>query len=182
MSYTASDFDQDIVSLARMLIGARLLVDGVGGTIVETEAYDHEDPASHSYSGPTARNQAMFGPAGHAYVYRSYGIHWCFNVVGRPGSAVLIRALEPEFGIDIMGDRRGLKDPLRLCKGPGCVGQALGLDADYNGAPLYAPPFAITPTCQNESIICGPRIGITKGAATPWRFGRAGSAFLSRKF
>jgi DNA-3-methyladenine glycosylase len=177
-------FARDVVAVARDLIGVTLLVDGVGGRIVETEAYDHEDPASHSFAGRTARNAAMFGPPGHAYVYRSYGIHYCLNfVAGRqPGSGVLIRALEPMAGLEAMAMRRGLSDPRRLCSGPGRLTQALGLSLAEYGLPLDAPPFRLTPRDIDGPIIAGPRIGITRAAATPWRFGLAGSRFLSRPF
>jgi DNA-3-methyladenine glycosylase len=177
-------FARDVVSVARDLIGLTLLVDGVGGRIVETEAYHHEDPASHSFAGPTARNAAMFGPPGHAYVYRSYGIHYCLNVVAgrQPGSAVLIRALEPTAGLEAMAERRGLSNPRLLCAGPGRLTQALGLDLVHNGLPLDAPPFRLEPRTSDDAIITGPRIGITRAAATPWRFGLEGSHYLSRPF
>jgi DNA-3-methyladenine glycosylase len=177
-------FARDVVAVARDLIGVTLLVDGVGGRIVETEAYDHEDPASHSFAGRTARNAAMFGPPGHAYVYRSYGIHACLNfVAGRqPGSAVLIRALEPTTGIEVMAKRRGLADPRLLCSGPGRLTQALGLSLAENAKPLDASPFRLEPRDIDGLIVAGPRIGITRAAATPWRFGLEGSRYLSRPF
>lgn len=176
---------RDAVTVARELIGARLLVDGVGGTIIETEAYDAGDPASHSFPGPTARNAAMFGPTGRAYVYRIYGAHWCFNIVcdrTRQGSAVLIRALEPTDGLDRMRGRRGLADPRALCSGPGKLCQALAIDKALDHAPLDQPPFILEPRPPATDLIVGPRIGITKGAETPWRFGLRGSPFLSRRF
>ncbi|WP_245157681.1 DNA-3-methyladenine glycosylase [Brevundimonas sp. A19_0] len=176
---------RDAVKVARDLIGARLLVDGVGGTIVETEAYDPADPASHSFSGPRPRNAAMFGPVGRAYVYRIYGAHWCFNIVcdrARPGSAVLIRALQPTDGEDVMAGRRGTADPRNLCSGPGKLCQALAIDKALDHAPLDAPPFVLEPGPPPAGLAIGPRIGITKGAETPWRFGVAGSPFLSRPF
>jgi len=174
-------FDRDVEAVARDLIGATLLVDGIGGIVVETEAYDAADPASHSASGPTPRNAAMFGPAGHAYVYRSYGIHWCLNCVCRPGSAVLIRAIEPIVGLDVMAARRGLADPRRLCAGPGRLAQALGVDRALDHAPLDAPPFALSAREGTEGAIhSGPRIGITRGVDTPWRFCRVGSRYLSK--
>jgi DNA-3-methyladenine glycosylase len=178
-------FDADPVSLARELIGATLLLDGVGGVIVETEAYDHEDPASHSYAGPTPRNAAMFGPAGRAYVYRSYGIHWCLNVVcGEPGvgAAVLIRALEPAHGLSLMQERRNLQEPRLLCSGPGRLCQALGVTRAHDGLAVDAAPFAFTPRRTEPPLVSGPRIGISRAMDRPWRFGLAGSRFLSRPF
>lgn len=179
----AEFFTGDAVSVARDLIGATLLVDGVGGRIVETEAYDAQDPASHSFSGKTSRNAAMFDRVGHAYVYRSYGIHWCFNIVcsrQSPGSAVLIRALEPLAGIDVMMSRRGAVAERALCGGPGRLAQALGIDARLNGAPLDRPPFELHASDGAETVVAGPRIGISKAAETPWRFCLAGSRYLSK--
>lgn len=179
------DFEPDAPAVARSLIGAVLLIDGVGGRIVETEAYDREDPASHSYSGPTPRNQAMFGPPGRAYVYRSYGIHWCLNFVCREeghGAGVLIRAIEPLEGIDRMRQRRGMEDIRLLCAGPGRVGQALGISHDMNGLRLDRPPFTVLAAKGDPPLVIGPRIGISKAADVPWRFGWAGSRFLSRPF
>ncbi|MBU3078096.1 DNA-3-methyladenine glycosylase [Sphingomonas sp. XMGL2] len=169
-------------TVARALIGATLLVDGVGGRIVETEAYDAMDPASHSFRGPTARNASMFGPAGHAYVYRIYGIHWCLNFVCGDGigSAVLVRALEPLAGLDIMQARRGGLEPARLCSGPGRLCQALAIDRRLDGLPLDRPPFALLPATGAAEIAIGPRIGITRGVETPWRFCLRGSPYLSR--
>jgi DNA-3-methyladenine glycosylase len=182
---TDLDFLAPSTELARRLIGATLLLDGVGGRIVETEAYDQDDPASHSFSGPTPRNAAMFGPPAHAYVYRSYGIHWCLNLVCREeghGAGVLIRALEPLAGLDRMRERRGLQELRLLCAGPGRVGQALGITRDHNGLPITAPPFELLPARSTCRVISGPRIGISKAVDQPWRFGLAGSAFLSRSF
>lgn len=175
----------DPLSIARRLIGAVLTVDGVGGVIVETEAYDADDPASHAYAGPTARNRSMFGPAGHAYVYRSYGIHWCLNVTAGPpghGAGVLIRAIEPTAGIARMIERRGLDDPRLLCAGPGRVGEALGITRALDGLAVDAPPFALSLAAAEPPLLVGPRIGISKAAHQPWRFGLAGSRYLSRPF
>lgn len=167
--------------MAPELVGAELYVDGVGGRIVEVEAYDRNDPASHAFRGPTKRNASMFGPPGRAYVYRSYGVHWCLNFVCRE-SAVLIRALEPLAGIETMEQRRGL-DALRLlCAGPGRLCQALAVDRKHDGLPLDAPPFELRPRAAGVELVAGPRIGITKAAELPWRFGLAGSRFLSRPF
>ncbi len=182
------DFMAPSHEVARRLIGVTLLVDGVGGRIVETEAYDRDDPASHSFAGPTPRNAAMFGPPGRAYVYRSYGIHWCLNFVCREeghGAGVLIRALEPTRGLDRMRQRRGLDDARLLCAGPGRLGQALGIDASFNGRRLDAPPFALLAAADDGTAVqveAGPRIGISKAAEVPWRFGERGSRFLSRPF
>src|SRR3712207_1750 len=179
----ADFFDQPSVELARELIGCTLLVDGVGGLIVETEAYSPDDPASHSFSGPTARNAAMFGPAGRAYVYRSYGIPWCMNVVGHSGSAVLLRALEPTAGLERMRERRGLDDPRALCSGPGKLCQALAITREHDGPPLDTAPFQVLPrNGEPPELAVGPRIGITKAVDEPWRFGLAGSPFVSRRF
>jgi DNA-3-methyladenine glycosylase len=160
-------------------------IDGVGGIIVETEAYDREDPASHTFSGPTPRNAVMFGPPGRAYVYLSYGIHWCLNFVCREaghGAGVLIRALEPTMGIARMIERRRLEDPRLLCAGPGRLGQALGVTHELNGCRLDRPPFELTAASGRVRIVTGPRIGISKAVDHPWRFGLSGSRYLSRPF
>lgn len=178
-------FDDDAVDVARRLVGAQLYVNGVGGLIVETEAYDRDDPASHSHAGPTARNASMFGPPGHAYVYRSYGIHWCLNFVCREaghGAGVLIRALEPLEGITLMRERRGLVDLRLLCAGPGRVGQALGITGALDGAPIDAPPFELRTAMRPVEVIDGPRIGISKARDARWRFGLKASAYFSRRF
>jgi DNA-3-methyladenine glycosylase len=180
-----NDFLGDAVVVAQAIIGATLLVDGVGGRIVETEAYDREDPASHTYPGPTTRNQVMFGPPGRAYVYRSYGIHWCLNFVCREeghGAGVLIRAIEPTHGLDVMRERRGLQDERLLCAGPGRVGQALGLTHAFNGHRLDRQPFQVLAAKGSPPVVVGPRIGISKAMDVPWRFGWAGSRFLSKPF
>lgn len=175
-------FDREVTVVARELLGASMLVDGVGGVIVETEAYHPDDPASHAFNGPTPRNGAMFGPAAHVYVYRSYGIHWCLNVVCERGSAVLIRAIEPTSGIDIMRQRRGVEDIRALCSGPGKLCQAMGVTGTLNGRALAAEPFVFVASPHRGEISIGPRIGLTKAVDTPWRFGIAGSRFLSKGF
>lgn len=179
------DFSAPSHEVARQLIGTVLLVDRVGGRIVETEAYSQEDAASHSFTGPSPRNAAMFGPPGHAYVYRSYGIHWCLNFVCREaghGAGVLIRALEPLAGLEQMVQRRGLDTHRLLCAGPGRLCQALGITAAHNGLDLQAPPFALLPAEAPVAVVTGPRIGISKAIDVPWRFGLENSAFLSRPF
>ena len=177
-------FQQEVADLAHALIGARLLVDGVGGTIVETEAYDAADPGSHSFGGQTKRNRSMFGPEGRAYVYRIYGLHWCVNIVGggAPGAAVLIRALEPTHGLDAMRRRRGVDDVRRLCSGPAKVCQALAITGEHDGASLDGPSLQLVLTGDDPPVVQGPRIGVAKAASTPWRFGWRGSPFLSRPF
>ena len=178
-------FDRSVHKIAPELIGATLLVDGVGGVIVEVEAYHHTDPAAHSYRGPTERNAVMFGPAGVAYVYRSYGIHWCLNFVcEREGSAsaVLIRALEPTQGIATMRRRRGVAEERALCSGPGKLCAALGVTILHNGRALDRAPFELRARVAKPEIVVGPRIGITKAVDEPWRYGMKGSRFLSRAF
>jgi DNA-3-methyladenine glycosylase len=160
-----------------------LIFAGVGGIIVETESYDPTDPASHSFGERiTARNRVMFGPPAHAYVYRSYGIHWCLNFVCRSASAVLIRAIEPRLGIAQMKSRRGSEEIANLCSGPGKLCEALGITGAENGAPLLRPPFRLSAANTEAAVSIGPRIGITKAADAHRRYGLAGSAFLSRRF
>lgn len=180
-----SFFARSVHDVAPDLIGATLMVHGVGGTIVEVEAYHHTDPAAHSYIGETERNRVMFGPPGFAYVYRSYGIHWCLNFVCEPegsASAVLIRALEPTQGLSTMRRRRGLSEPRALCSGPGKLGQALGVTHKHNGLPLDRPPFELRVRDGTPEIVTGPRIGISKAVEHPWRYGMKGSRFLSKPF
>ncbi len=181
------DFYASSADVARSLIGVTVLVDGVGGRIVETEAYDHEDPASHTFGGPTRRNRVMFGPPCRAYIYRSYGLHWCLNFVCRAdghGAGVLIRALEPLSGVDIMRTRRGLDDVRLLCSGPGRVCQALGITDEHSGLQIDSSPFQLIPSPPGEQalVVVGPRIGISKAKDVPWRFGLSGSRYLSRPF
>lgn len=178
-------FDRNVVTVARALIGCTLTVDGVGGMIVETEAYHQREPAAHSYGGRTERNAVMFGPPGYAYVYRSYGIHWCLNFVcAREGtaSAVLMRALEPKQGVNKMRRRRNVNELRDLCSGPGKLCQALAITRAQNGMALDAPPFALRERASRLAIAVGPRIGITKATDLHWRFGLKGSPFLSRAF
>lgn len=178
-------FDRSVHLVAPDLIGTTLLVDGVGGTIVEVEAYHHTDPAAHSFRGKTPRNAVMFGPPGHAYVYRSYGMHWCVNAVCEAegeASAVLIRAIAPTVGLDRMRERRGCEDVRLLCAGPGRICEALGITRALDGHPLDAPPFVVLAREKPVEIVTGPRIGITKAAELPWRYGLKGSKFFSRPF
>ncbi len=181
------DFSAPSHEVARQLIGVTLLVDGVGGRIVETEAYDGTEPAAHTFNGPTPRNFSMFGPPGRSYVYRSHGLHWCLNFVCREeghGAGVLIRALEPVAGLELMRERRGLEDERLLCSGPGRLCQALGVTRALNNWPLDAPPFELLPRDHAPKIalevLAGPRIGISKAVELPWRFVQAGSRFLSK--
>lgn len=175
-------FSRPPEGVARDLIGATLLYDGVGGLIVETEAYHPGDPASHSFRGPTPRNAAMFGTPGTVYVYRIYGMHWCLNFVCMPGSAVLIRALEPRAGLDRMAERRGGLAPRLLSSGPGRLCAALGITREDDGKSLFDPPFGLVANAGARNILVGPRIGITKAVDEPLRFGLAGSPYLSRRF
>jgi DNA-3-methyladenine glycosylase len=180
-----SFFARDVNVVARDLIGATMLFNGVGGRIVEVEAYHHTDPAAHSYNGRTARNAVMFGPPGHAYVYRSYGIHWCVNFVCEAegsASAVLIRALDPTEGLTAMKRRRRMADPRLLCAGPGRVCEALSITGAHSGLALDRPPFALFARTDEVMIATGPRIGISKAMDLPWRYGLAGSRFLSKPF
>jgi len=178
----AAFFARPSLAVGRDLIGATLLVEGVGGIIVETEAYARDDPASHSFPGPTKRNAVMFTGPGLAYVYFIYGVHWCLNFTCADASAVLIRALEPTVGLDVMAERRGQTTPRALCSGPGKLAQALAVGPAYNGLSLLKPPFELHASQQAVDMDIGPRIGITKAAEQPWRFGSKGSAYLSRKF
>jgi DNA-3-methyladenine glycosylase len=177
------NFSRSVHEIAPELIGATLLLDGVGGRIVEVEAYDQDDPASHAFGGRTRRNASMFGPSGHAYVYRSYGIHWCLNLVcgeESRASAVLVRALEPIHGLDAMRSRRGLDDPRLLCSGPGRLCQALGITGEHDGLPLDRPPFELRERTGEVEVVRGLRVGITRAVELPWRYVEAGSRFLSR--
>lgn len=182
---TKSFFNRSVHEVAPDLIGATLLFNGVGGRLVEVEAYHHTEPAAHSFRGPTERNAVMFGPAGYAYVYRSYGIHWCVNFVCEPkgsAAAVLIRAMEPTEGLATMRRRRGVADDRLLCSGPGRLCQALGITVKHNGLALDVPPFALFARQGDVAVEAGPRIGITKAADLPWRYGEKGSRFLSKPF
>jgi DNA-3-methyladenine glycosylase len=178
-------FARSVHEVAPDLIGTTLLVDGTGGVIVEVEAYHHTEPAAHSYRGPTPRNLVMFGPPGFAYVYRSYGIHWCVNFVcekAGSASAVLIRALQPTDGIAAMRRRRDLHDERLLCSGPGKLTQALGITDKHNALPLDAPPISLHARPQTPEIVTGLRIGLTKAVDLPWRYGLKDSKFLSKPF
>jgi DNA-3-methyladenine glycosylase len=180
-----SFFARSVHEIAPELIGAMLLVDGAGGRIAEVEAYHHTDPAAHSYRGPTERNAVMFGPPGYAYVYRSYGIHWCLNFVCEPAgsaSAVLIRAVEPLEGLAKMRRRRGLSNERLLCSGPGRLAQAMGVTRAHNGLPLDRLPFELYAREDTPEVVAGVRIGITKAAELPWRYGLKDSPFLSKPF
>ncbi len=182
---TRSFFNRSVLEVAPDLIGVTLLVNGVGGRLVEVEAYHHTEPAAHSFGGQTERNAIMFGPPGYVYVYRSYGIHWCLNFVcERKGSAaaVLIRAIEPTAGVATMRRRRGVADERLLCSGPGRLCQALGITRAHNGLALDQPPFELFARHGEVEVVAGPRIGLTKAVELPWRYGEKGSQFLSKPF
>jgi DNA-3-methyladenine glycosylase len=182
---TRGFFDRSVHEVAPDLIGATFLVGGVGGVIVEVEAYHHTEPAAHSYRGETPRNRIMFGPPGYAYVYRSYGIHWCVNFVceaAGSASAVLIRAIEPTEGIEAMRQRRGLSDVRALCSGPGKLTEAMGITHAHNGLALDAPPIALYARKGDIDVVTGIRIGITKAVELPWRYGLKDSRYLSKPF
>lgn len=179
-------FSRDAVAVARELIGCELTHAGVGGVIVETEAYREDDPASHSHRGARGRAAVMFGPPGHLYVYRSYGLHWCVNIVCEPegrGAAVLIRALAPTRGLDAMRARRG-GAARPLAAGPGRLTQALAIDGTHDGRPAVGPEAVVSLRAAGERppLARGPRIGISVAREVPWRFGLAGSPHLSRPF
>ena len=182
---TKSFFNRSVHEVAPDLIGVTLLFNGVGGRLVEVEAYHHTEPAAHSFRGQTPRNAVMFGPAGYAYVYRSYGLHWCLNFVCEPkgsAAAVLIRAIEPTEGLATMRRRRGVPEERLLCSGPGRLCQALGITVKHNGLALDAPPFELFGRRGDVEVVTGPRIGITKAADLPWRYGERASPFLSKPF
>jgi DNA-3-methyladenine glycosylase len=178
-------FARSVHVVARELVGCRLFYDGCGGTVVETESYERDDPACHAYAGLTARTEPLFGPPGRAYVYLSYGIHSLLNAVAEPegeAAAVLIRALEPSAGLEAMRRRRGARPDADLCSGPGKLTEALGIGLESNGADLGAPPFLLAPPRPGweGEIVTGPRVGIAKAVERPWRFCLAGSPFVSR--
>jgi DNA-3-methyladenine glycosylase len=180
-----SFFARSVHEVAPELIGATFLVNGVGGLIVEVEAYHHTDPAAHSFRGPTQRNLVMFGPPGFIYVYRSYGIHWCLNFVCEKtgsASAVLIRAVEPTHGVATMRRRRKLRDERLLCSGPGKLTEALAVTHAHNGLPIDLPPITLFARATTPEILAGVRVGITKAVDLPWRYGLKGSKFLSKPF
>ena len=183
MSLGRDFFARSVHDVAPDLIGCTLLVDGVGGTIVEVEAYDGSDPASHGYRGETKSNRSMFGPPGRAYVYRSYGIHWCLNLVCEDegvAAAVLVRALAPTHGVDLMRKRRAVDDVRRLCAGPGRLCQALGVTREHDGLPLHRPPFAVLSRRDAVDVVSGPRVGISRATELPWRYALARSPYVSR--
>ncbi|MCR6503063.1 DNA-3-methyladenine glycosylase [Shinella sp. CPCC 101442] len=173
-------FVRDVVTVAADLLGARLLIDGIGGRIVETEAYRQDDEASHSFRGKTAANAAMFGDPGSVYVYRSYGLHWCLNIVCERGSAVLIRALEPTHGLETMVERRAVTEVRKLCAGPGNLCKALAVTGEMNGLSVLHAPFSMEPSSEAPASANVFRIGISKATERPWRFAVKGSPCLSR--
>jgi DNA-3-methyladenine glycosylase len=179
-------FDRSVHDVAHDLIGCALLYDGVGGVIVEAESYERDDPACHAYVGLTERTAPLFGPPGRAYVYLSYGVHSCLNFICEPegeAAAVLVRALEPRWGLEEMSRRRGRDHVRELCSGPGKLTEALGIGLDVNRAPLTEPPFELRHRddgWREVAVATGPRIGITRAAEVPWRFCAAGSEYLSR--
>jgi DNA-3-methyladenine glycosylase len=179
----AAFFARDVHVVARALLGSLLTVDGVGGIVVECEAYQRDDPASHSFSGPTARNASMFGPLGRAYIYRSYGIHWMLNLVCglREGdaSAVLVRALEPTVGLEQMRARRGGVADSQLCSGPGKLAQALAIGPDLDGETVGGGRIELVPATTPVEVVTAPRVGITRAVEQPWRYLTAGSPFAS---
>jgi DNA-3-methyladenine glycosylase len=186
MSLGEEFFDRSVHVVARELIGCTLIHGDCGGVIVETESYERDDPACHAYIGRTARNEVLFGPPGHAYVYLSYGIHSLLNAVAEPdgqAAAVLIRALQPTVGVEAMRRRRGGRRDEDLCSGPGKLTEALGVGLDDNGASLSSAPFAVLPresAWREVEVAVGPRIGITKATENPWRFCAAGNTYVSR--
>ena len=181
--FPSNFFARPAAEVAPELIGCLLLVGDTGGIIVETEAYEPDDPASHSFSGPSLRNQAMFGPAGHSYVYRSYGVHWCLNIVCNPGHAVLLRALQPTLGLAAMALRRGTPLEKSLCSGPGKLAAALGIEKRHDGLALDGNPISLLPLAGGVALrVQGVRIGISRAVDLQWRWGLAGSPWLSRRF
>jgi DNA-3-methyladenine glycosylase len=182
----AEFFERSVHTVARELIGCSVRLAGVGGVIVETESYERDDPACHAYVGLTPRTEVLFGPPARAYVYLSYGVHSLLNFVAEPdgsAAAVLIRAIEPVWGIDEMARRRGRANRLELCSGPGKLTEALGIDLSLNSAPLTRPPFDLrgpTDDWRGVGVTTGPRVGITRATELPWRFSAADSPFVSR--
>lgn len=180
-----SFFARSVHDVAPELIGATFLFGSTGGVIVEVEAYHQTEPAAHSFGGPTARTAVMFGPPGYAYVYRSYGLHWCVNFVceaAGSAAAVLIRGVEPTAGLAVMRRRRGVEDVRLLGSGPGRLCQAMGITGAHNGLPLDDAPFSLTARTSEPEIVVGTRIGITKAVDLPWRYGLKGSRHLSKPF